>query len=149
MLIDMSENNLITERKSISDLMYAEDEHGNDLVCYLDSSPYTGIVFEALSSGSVTTEYEVKDGLKDGAEIEYYSKEQPASITHYRKGYLHGDVIYYYPDGSQKERSVFEYGLRREVSEWDENGNLTHHSSISEADENYKLIEKLRAKYNW
>lgn len=145
----MSKNNLATERKNIFDLIYAEDADGNDLVCYPDGSPYTGIVFEALPSGSITTEYEVKDGLKDGVEKEYYSEGQPESITHYRKGYLHGDVIYYYPDGNKKEKSVFEYGLRREVSEWDEAGTLTRHSAINETDGNYKLLEKLRAKYNW
>jgi len=145
----MSKNNLATERKNIFDLIYAEDADGNDLVCYPDGSPYTGIVFEALPSGSITTEYEVKDGLKDGVEKEYYSEGKLESITHYRKGYLHGEVIYYYPEGTQKEKSVFEYGLRREVFEWDEAGILTRHSAISETDNNYKLIEKLRAKYNW
>ena len=145
----MTENIPSVERMNIFDLKYVEDEKGNELVCYPNGFPYTGVVFEALPSGSLTAEYEVKNGLKNGAEKEYYSQGNPESITHYRQGYLHGDVIYYYPEGAPKEKSVFEYGLRREVFEWDEIGNLIRHSAIGEDDENYKLLEKLRAKYQW
>lgn len=136
-------------RRNIFDLTYVEDAKGNDILCYPDGSPYTGVVFEALPSGSLTAEYEVKEGLKDGVDKEYYSEGYPESITHYHQGHLHGEVIYYYPGGAQKERSIFEYGICTEEFEWDEAGKLLHHSAIGEDDENCKLLEKLRAKYQW
>lgn len=141
--------NASADRRSIADLTYREDARGEDLLCYPDGRAYTGIVFEALPSGSLTAEYEVKNGLKDGIEKEYYSEGCIESITHYREGHWHGEVVYYYPEGAPKEKSVFEYGILTEEFQWDAAGNLVHHRVFGENDANFKLLERLRREYRW
>jgi len=84
-------------RKNIFELLYREDARGYDLLCHPNGLPYTGVVFEALPSGSLTAEYEVKEGLKHGVETEYYSEGYPECVSHYHEGHLHGDVTYCYP----------------------------------------------------
>jgi antitoxin component YwqK of YwqJK toxin-antitoxin module len=145
----MIENASSADRKNIFDLRYLEDAQGNDLLCYPNGFPYTGVVFEALPSGSLTAEFEVKDGLKHGVDTEYYSEGYPESISHYREGWLHGEVTYYYPGGGPKEKSVFEYEILTEQFQWDEAGNLLHHRAFGENDENFKLLERMRRKYQW
>lgn len=145
----MAEKMSLADRKNIFDLTYRADAQGNDLLCWPDGLPYTGVVFEALPSGSLTAEYEVREGLKHGVDTEYYSEGFPESISHYRQGHLHGEVTYYYPGGGPKERSVFEYGLLTGEFAWDEAGHLLHHRAIGENDANFKLLERLRKTYNW
>lgn len=145
----MNEDAPSTSRKNIFDLIYREDARGYDLLCSPDGHPYTGIVFEALPSGSLTAEYEVKEGLKHGVDTEYYSEGHPESISHYREGHVHGDVTYYYPGGGPREKSVFEYGILTEEFAWDEAGGLQHHRAFGEEDANFKLLERLRREYGW
>jgi antitoxin component YwqK of YwqJK toxin-antitoxin module len=138
----------VLERTSIFDLHYQQnaDDH---FLCNADGSHYTGIVYEALANGYVTTEYEVKDGLKDGVEKEFYSDGVVEHLVHYRHGLLHGDVIYYYGDGTPKEKSVFEYDILLEEFEWDESGNLVNHTTIPVDDAKFQKAVRLRSKYTW
>lgn len=145
----MQEELPLTIRANIFDLIYREDARGYDLLCYPNGLPYTGVVFEALPSGSLTAEYEVKGGLKHGVDTEYYSEGYPESVSHYREGHLHGEVTYYYPGGGPKERSVFEYGILTEELAWDEAGDLVHQRAFGENDANFKLLERLRQQYGW
>src|SRR4028118_2186471 len=52
-------------RRNIFHLRYGSDVNGYEVLCNDDGTLFTGLVYEALPSGSLTAEYEVKDGLKD------------------------------------------------------------------------------------
>ena len=137
----------LPNRRNIFDLHYRADSAGNDVLCAPDGSPYAGIVYEALPSGFVTLEYEVENGLKDGAEREFYSDGSVATITHYRQGWLHGDVVYYSADGIPQEKSVFAYEVLLEEFAWNEAGVLMHHRAFELSEGHRRLIERLNARY--
>jgi len=136
-------------RQNIFDLIYQADPQGNDVLCTTDGSRYTGIVFEALSSGYVTAEYEIKNGIKDGIEKEFYGDGSVECLAHFRQGLLHGEVTYFYGDGIPKEKSVFEYGIWLEGFEWDESGNLINHNRLDPVSARFEKVRKLREQYNW
>jgi antitoxin component YwqK of YwqJK toxin-antitoxin module len=132
--------------KNILDLHYQQDAQGATLLCTADG-PYTGVVLETLPSGYITTAYEVKDGLKDGVEKEFFSADEVEHVAHYRKGFLHGEVVYYYPEGGPKEKSVFEYGICLEEFQWDETGKLTHHQVLELPKYQQVMLENNRKEY--
>lgn len=117
-------------RKNILDLAYHTLESGEDIICSLRGEPYTGVVYEALPSGSLTAQYEVQHGRKNGVSQEYYAAGYLECLSHYQEGYLHGEVTYFYPEGTPREKSIFEYELCTEEFSWDEAGNLTHHQLL-------------------
>jgi hypothetical protein len=133
-------------KKNILDLIYRTQASGEDILCEPTGEPYTGVVYEALPSGSLTAEYEVKNGRRDGITQEYYSAGYLECLANYKDGYLHGNIIYYYPDGPPREKSVFEYEILKEAFSWDEEGNLTHHRVIPIQDYEIRLA-KMRKKY--
>ena len=139
----------LAARKNIAELTYVGDARGCDRLCYPGGGAYTGMVFEALPSGSLTAEYEVRDGLRHGADKQYYSEGCPESVAHYRQGFLHGEVVYFYPEGTPKEKSVFEYDILTEEFQWDEAGNLLHHRAIEATDSSFGLLERRRQEYRW
>ena len=131
-------------RRNIFHLRYGSDVNGYEVLCNDDGTLFTGLVYEALPSGSLTAEYEVKDGLKDGVDKEYYAEGVLECLSHYRKGELHGDVVYYYPNGTMKEKSVFEYGICTEEFVWDEDGKLVHHSVLAPDNFQFTVLERRR-----
>ena len=140
------------ERRDIFNLTYQLDENGNDILCYPDGRRYSGIVFEALPSGSLTAEYEVKNGIKDGVEIEYYKEGYPECQAHYREGLLHGDVTYYYASETPnlpKEKSVFEYDICTEEFAWAEDGTLLHHAVRELENFQRTVLDRCRKQYQW
>ena len=142
-------NSTASQRMDINELHYHQDDNGNEVLCAPNSVPFTGVVYEALSSGSLTAEYELKKGLKDGIEKDYYSEGVLERLAHYREGQLHGAVIYYYPNGQPKEKSVFEYDICIEEFEWDENGVLTHHEVLELEKFQRTILERLRRENGW
>lgn len=145
----MSDFNSLLPRKNIFDLFYQEDTQGNDVLCTADGSYYTGLVFEALPGGYVTTEYAVKEGIKDGVEKVLYGDGSVECLAHYRHGLLHGEVTYFYGDGTPKEKSIFEYGILLEGFEWDELGNLLNHTQLASDSARFEKVMRLRKHYKW
>ncbi|MGI4870956.1 MAG: toxin-antitoxin system YwqK family antitoxin [Janthinobacterium lividum] len=137
-----------TTRKNIFDLVYCTQASGEDIICNPTGEPYTGVIYEALPSGSLTAQYEVKNGRKDGVSQEYYSAGYLECLSHYQEGYLHGEVIYYYPGGTPREKSIFEYEICTEEFSWDEAGNLTHHQLLPLQNYQKAVLERLRKKAN-
>jgi hypothetical protein len=134
-------------KKNIADLIYQTQASGEDILCNPTGEPYTGVVYEALPSGSLTAEYEVKNGRRDGITQEYYSAGYIERLANYKDGYLHGDTIYYFPDGPPREKSVFEYEILKEEFSWDEAENLIHHRTFP-IKEHEIVLAKMRKKYN-
>jgi antitoxin component YwqK of YwqJK toxin-antitoxin module len=142
-------NESVTRRFNITELRYCEKATGSELLCTSEGAPFTGTVYEALPSGSMTAEYEIKEGLKNGLEKNYYSEGIIEQTAYYREGQLHGDVIYYYSDGLPKEKSVFEYDICIEEFEWSENGELIHHKLVALEKFQYAMLERLRREKRW
>jgi antitoxin component YwqK of YwqJK toxin-antitoxin module len=142
-------NNLDNKKINITELHYHENPNGSETLCTSNDVPFTGTVYETLPSGSITAEFEVKEGLKYGIEKDYYSEGVIERIAHYREGQLHGDVIYYYPNGIQKEKSVFEYDICTEEFEWDENGVLIHHEVLELEQFQRTMLARLRQQERW
>ena len=132
---------------NILDLYYQDDAQGSSLLRTPNGEPYTGLVVETLPSGYVTAEYEVKDGLKDGLEKEFYAPDEPAQEAHYRRGLLHGDVTFYYPEGGPREKSVFAYGICLEEFQWDEAGQLIHHQVLELPPYQQVMLENNRKEF--
>lgn len=145
----MNDFNSLLPRENIFDLVYQEDSQGNDVLCTADGSHYTGLVFESLPSGFVTTEYAVKNGIKDGVEKSFYGDGSVEYLAHYRHGLLHGDVTYFYGDGTPKEKSIFEYNILLEGFEWDEAGNLLKHTQLDTTSARFEKVMRLRKNYKW
>ena len=145
----MSELNPPALRQNSRNLLYQEDMQGNAVLCTTDGARYTGLVFEALPGGFVTTEYELKDGIKDGVEKAFYGDGSVECLAHYRHGLLHGEVIYFHGEDVPKEKLVFAYGILLEVFEWDELGNLLSHNQLDPTSARFTKVVKLRERYNW
>jgi antitoxin component YwqK of YwqJK toxin-antitoxin module len=132
---------------NIQNLCYQEDAQGRSLLRTPTGEPYTGLVVETLPSGCVTAEYEVKNGLKDGLEKEFYAPDEPAQEAHYRRGLLHGDVTLYHPEGGPKEKSVFAHGICLEEFQWDEAGQLMHHQVLKLASYQQVMLKNNRKEF--
>jgi antitoxin component YwqK of YwqJK toxin-antitoxin module len=48
-------------------------------------APYTGLVTDSLSSGELPAMCEVRNGLKEGVEKEFYALNEVRHVAHYRK----------------------------------------------------------------
>lgn len=129
----------LMERKGIYDLRFVQEVDGNTVFYTADGMLFTGIVEEGKPHEFANTEYEVRDGMKDGVQTEFYSPGIVECISHYSKGMLHGDTTYYYGTGIPKEKSVFEYDICLEEFIWNEDGILTHHQLL-ELDDYQQVI---------
>lgn len=129
---------------AFSFLPYQVDAGGNIFLDVATGTPYTGLVTESLSSGELLATCEVRNGLREGVEKEFYAVNEVRHVAHYRKGLLHGDVLYYYPKGGLKEKSIFAYGICLEEFQWDEAGQLTHHQVLELAPYQQVILESNR-----
>jgi antitoxin component YwqK of YwqJK toxin-antitoxin module len=112
-------------------------------VFYYDSKKYNGIVFEKFDS-YIASEFEVKDGLKNGIETLYYKNGVKESCSEYKNGLLDGLTKNYYETGELEEEVIFEYGICVSHKLYDKNGNIKEEKEIDKNSFDYKLLEKYR-----
>ena len=81
---------------------------------------FSGIAFSVNDGGIIESECELKNGLKDGNSITYFSESKikknhikPRLIRTYKDDKLHGYFEEYWENGYLKARSQFKFGIKQ------------------------------------
>ncbi|WP_367114740.1 toxin-antitoxin system YwqK family antitoxin, partial [Fusobacterium sp.] len=84
-----------------------------------------GVEYEYYSDGTVKSEKNYIDGLKDGREIEYYSNGKIKREINYINGLKNGKEAQYYPNGIIAKEINYDSGIKNgKFYENYENGNV-------------------------
>ncbi|MFF8697380.1 toxin-antitoxin system YwqK family antitoxin [Streptomyces sp. NPDC015144] len=110
-------------RIDIDDPEFEMDE--GEVVSY-QGQRFTGEVVE-YQRGALVSLVTYKDGIEDGPSREWYMDGTLSSEGTLRGGFPIGESKEWHPNGRLASRVLMsENGLRQlEITEWDENGNLT------------------------
>lgn len=75
----------------------------------------TGKSFVYLPDGNVSQERNFKNGLEDGAYVEFFAKDLVRAKGQYLSGEKEGKFIYYYPNKVEAATGVYKKGLKHGV----------------------------------
>jgi antitoxin component YwqK of YwqJK toxin-antitoxin module len=112
-------------------------------IFYYNSKKYNGIVFENFN-GKIATEFNVKNGLKNGTETVYFNNGNIECISEYKNGLLDGSTKIYYETGELQEESIFEYGICVSHKLYSINGSIKEEFTIDKNSFDYKSLEIFR-----
>jgi len=95
-----------TTRVSEDDLDFDQDDYA-----YLNGVPFTGLLEERASDGTLRSEVPYEDGVAEGPAKEWRSDGTLAGLTTYHRGSKHGAEKEWYSDGRPKMESEWEYAI--------------------------------------
>jgi antitoxin component YwqK of YwqJK toxin-antitoxin module len=113
---------------------------GADEAFFFEGQPYTGTAYWQCN-GFVGSEFEVRDGLKHGAEREFFGSGAVESLTNFEQGQEHGLGQYFYASGMLKEEIRFEIGSLIWSNTYDEAGLLTERFEIDTKSSDYRRLQ--------
>jgi antitoxin component YwqK of YwqJK toxin-antitoxin module len=120
---------------------------GQDEIFYYNSQKYNGIIFENFN-GNIASEFEIKNGVKNGIEKVYFENGNTENISEYKNGLLHGLTKNYYENGKLEEEAIFEFGICLSHKLYDENGNIKEEFTLNKNSSDYKILEVFRNSNN-
>ena len=91
------------------------------------NKPYSGPVFSLYENGQKRSEGTLKDGKADGKFTWWYENGQKMLEGTYKEGKLVGKQTAWYENGQKSSERTWKDGNLIVVTEWDEDGNVTHH----------------------
>jgi antitoxin component YwqK of YwqJK toxin-antitoxin module len=110
-----------------------------------EGKPFTGQATEFWPNGVLLSETEFVDGHQEGPSREWTKEGVLIAEENLRNGRLQGMFREWYPNGRPKKEGEYEWGVRLQEREWDEDGRLTKDYKLDESDPNYETIQKQRA----
>ena len=126
-------------RKEVTDLTVNMPD-GQTEIFYFDCKPYNGTVYWD-ADGIVGTEFEVKNGLKDGLEQEYLAGGIVISAINYKDGQEEGIGKYFYKSGKLKEEIYFQMGEIIWSKTYDEDGKCINKYEIDKESSSYRRLQ--------
>ena len=102
-------------------------ERGGLLYEVNSDKPFSGEGVSYYSNGQKKWEATYKDGERDGLSTTWYENGQKWLEGTYKDGELDGKFTEWYENGKKKEEITWKDGKFIERTEWDEDGNVTHH----------------------
>jgi antitoxin component YwqK of YwqJK toxin-antitoxin module len=112
-------------------------------VFYHDSKKYNGIIFEYFND-RIASEFEIKNGIKNGIEKIYFENGNIESISEYKNGLLHGLTKNYYETGELQEDSFFEFGICVSHKIYNKNGTIEEKYVLEKNNSDYKILERIK-----
>ncbi len=112
---------------------------GRDYMCYPDDMDYpddlrdysglfTGVLYEEWGEMNIDYYRHYKDGLRDGAEVEFYSSGKVKKYCVWKNNRPIGNSYKWYEDGRIKSLAYYyPGGVYFEHTDFDENGNVIKH----------------------
>ena len=81
-----------------------------------DKYYYNGMLFEGkivshYSNGQLKTEFQIKDGRKNGVCKEWYNNAQIKTLCRHKSGKKIGKCINWYKTGKKKKESIYSNGI--------------------------------------
>ena len=121
-------------------------DYAGDGLYYLNGEPFCGICY-TMKGARGRSETVFRDGLIWGTTKEWYGSGQLMREASYFKGVFHGKVQEWHKSGQLAEQGEYEYGIALWEKRWDENGQLVEDFSLTEADEDYAVLQRYRSMY--
>lgn len=118
-------------------------KEGEIMEFYLNNEKYNGFIFEMFNH-KLASEFEVKEGIKNGSETIYYEDGTIENVCMYLDGHLSGITKNFSKKGVLEEEAFFEKGICLWYKLFDEKGNITETFEIDIYGDDYKLLEKYR-----
>jgi antitoxin component YwqK of YwqJK toxin-antitoxin module len=112
-------------------------------IFYYHSHKYNGIIFE-IFKGYTVSEFEVKDGMKNGFEKTYFDNGNIENCSEYKNGLLDGLTKNYYETGELKEEAIFEFGICISHKLYGMDGGMEEEYAINKDSSTYKILERFR-----
>ncbi len=112
--------------------------------------PFTGTEVWRFPNGAIENETAYKDGLSDGLSRTWDEHGQLRSQFTCRLGAMHGICRKWHANGQLAEEGNYEWGVRLDEKEYNEQGALINRFTIDPADplSQYGVLLKLREAYN-
>jgi antitoxin component YwqK of YwqJK toxin-antitoxin module len=114
-------------------------------IFYYRSHKYNGIIVE-IFKGHTVSEFEVREGIKNGFEKTYFDNGCIESYSEYKNGLLDGLTKNYYETGELKEDAVFEFGICISHKLYGTDGCMKEEYVINKDSSEYKILERFREK---
>ena len=100
-----------------------------------EGKPFTGPCYLKHDNGKIAIKGQLKNGLKDGSWIYWYSDGQKKRETTYIDGKKEGITYYWYENGQKQKEIMFRQDKNIDQKLWDEEGNrLPNPSFVSTTD---------------
>lgn len=126
-------------RVEISEITVGGDS--NIEIFYFNGEKFTGIIYWQVND-FVGSEFQVKNGVKDGLEKEFLANGIISSEINYEEGQEEGIGKYFYESGKLKDRIYFEMGSIVWSETYDETGNLLERDEIDKNSFEYKSLQR-------
>lgn len=111
-------------------------------IFYYHSQKYCGSIFEMFND-YIASEFEVKDGLKNGIEKVYFNDGNIESISEYKNGLLDGVTKNYYETGELQEESFFEFGICVSHKIYSKDGRIQEEYAINSNSSELVTLKKI------
>ncbi|KAJ6041611.1 uncharacterized protein N7446_010508 [Penicillium canescens] len=118
-----------------------------DGLYYFDGEPFSGVSYTTKGGAWENSEAEIHDGLLWGTTKEWYGPGQLMHEASYFKGVLHGNAREWHKSGQLAEDGDYEYGIALWKKSWDENGQLIEEFTLTQADEDFTVLQRYRSIY--
>jgi antitoxin component YwqK of YwqJK toxin-antitoxin module len=109
---------------------------------------FTGIACEYDDDGKLVSELKMENGIQEGLSSEFFPAGPKRSERCYHNNTLHGESREWFENGNLKERTFHEFGVLIERETWDSDGNAVSGFRLTENDQAYQTLERLR-KAKW
>lgn len=115
-----------------------------------NGKPFTGVELWRFPNGALESETTYKDGLVDGLSRTWDEHGQLRSQFTCRLGAMHGNCKKWHANGQLAEDGNYEWGVRLDEKEYNEQGGLVSEFTIdpSDPDSQYPILEKFRQAYD-
>ncbi len=137
------------DKVNYDELFTDTDVNTGEDIFFIDSSlkkPYNGVVFDYFK-GTLSWEFEVKDGFKTGIERKYYDTGELMEENETDHNTVNGVAKEFYRNGNIKSISVVIHNVFIDSIFYNESGNIIRKTSISESDSSYWLVENKMEEY--
>lgn len=114
-----------------------------------NGKPFTGIEVWRFPNGELESEVTYKEGLADGRSRMWDENGQLRADYTCRLGAVHGNCRKWHANGQLAEDGKYEWGVRVEEKEYDEQGRLVNDFKIdpNDPDSQYSILLKFREAY--
>lgn len=115
-----------------------------------NGQPFTGIEVWRFPDGAIESESTYKDGLKDGLSRTWDEHGQLLSQFTCRPGAAYGNRKEWHSNGQLAQDSNYEWGVRLDEKDYDEQGVLIDEFTMDPSDPNsqYSILLKFRDVYD-
>jgi hypothetical protein len=94
---------------------------------FQNGRPYTGVLNEYFSNGTIKTEINLKNGLKNGKVVIYSETGQILELRSYRKNEMHGNWIVFNEKGTKTSLANYKNGKKHgKWMIWNDSGTLIY-----------------------